>query len=110
MESRKQDNILLELEHKSKLAERDAKRFNLVISGLKEINNQSLVDMIDNLLNNLKVDFGVESSDRIYGRGKRAAPKEGHSPPPRPVIVIFLHQSYKAAVFEILKNLAGIDK
>ena len=109
-EARKHHNRIQELERKAELAERDAKRFNLVIEGLKEVNDQSLVDILDNLLIDLKVDFGVESCDRIYRRGKRLAPKDDRPLPPRPVIVTFLRQSYKAAVFKGLRNLTGIEK
>ena len=109
-ESRRHDTKLSALELKLELAERDARRSNIVLEGVAERKDQSLIDILQNLLDDLQVNLRTSECDKIYRRGKKQVTKDGSPPPPRPIVIVFVRLCYKIEVFKNLKNLAGIAR
>ena len=109
-ENRRHDTKLSELEKKLEFADRDSRRSNIVLEGIEENKDKSLIDILQDLLDDLQVSFGINDCDKIFRRGKRQTPREGFSPPPRPIVVVFVRLCYKVEVFKKIRNLTGIQK
>ena len=106
--SRRQDAKISDLEMKLEIMERDARRSNIVLEGVPEGKEQSLIEILQDLLSDLQVNIDTSGCDKIFRRGKRPAAKDNVTSTPRPIVVVFLRLSYKVQVFKNLRNLAGI--
>ena len=109
-ENKRQTVQLIDLENKLEILERDNRRSNIILEGVPEDKDQSLIDILDQLLKDLQVNMDTSACDKIFRRGRRQNAKDGASPNPRPIVVVFLRLSFKVQVFKNLKNLAGIPK
>ena len=108
--NRRQDAKMSELEMKLEFMERDARRSNIILEGVSENKDQSLIGILQELLADLQVNIDTSCCDKIFRRGKRPVAKDNVTSPPRPIVVVFLRLSYKVQVFKSLRNLAGIDR
>ena len=92
-ESRRHDAKLGELERKLEFGERDSRRSNIVLDGVEENKDRSLFDILQDLLEDLQVSFGSNDCDKIFRRRKQT-PREGYSPSPRPIVIVFVRLCY----------------
>ena len=109
-ENRRQDAKIEELEMKLEMIERDARRSSIVLEGVPEDKDQSLIDLLEDLLSDLQVNFGTGECDKIFRRGRRPVAKDNVVSTSRPIVIVFLRLSFKVAVFKGLRNLAGIAR
>ena len=90
--------MISELESKLELLDRDARKSNIVLEGVPEDKDLSLIDVLDHLLTDLQVNFGTSDCDKIFRRGKKPGQKDGASPKPGPIVIVFLRLSLKVQV------------
>ena len=100
-----------EYDEKFEMQEREKKRANLSIDGVLEIENLSLEKLMNDLFEDLSLDYKVaDVCNKIYRKGKFVTPTAGNMPRPRPIIVELYDASFKYEVFKNLKNMAGKEK
>ena len=91
--------------------ERDRKKSNISIEGVIEIENLSLEKFVNNLFEDLGLDYKVSNvCHQIYREGKYVAPSAGFMPRPRPIVVKLYDESFKFEIFKNIKNMAGKEK
>ena len=73
-ETRRHDARLSDLEKKLEFAERDSRKSSIVLDGVEEGKEKSLITILENLLGDLQVSFGTSECDKIFRRGKKWAP------------------------------------
>ena len=115
---------LADIEHKIELIERERRRNILIIEGVVEEEGISSPEIVEQLFQDLKLEFDSLVCDRIYRRGKttqgtgdglevagantnKRAPKKSR---PRPIVVGFKLIEEKIEVFKHLKNLRGNER
>ena len=100
-----------EYDSKFEAKDREAKRNNICIEGVIEIENLSLENLVDELFVDLGLDLKVSNvCEAIYRKGKWVNPVEGQVHRPRPIIVRFFDAATKFEIFKNLKKIAGSDK
>ena len=100
-----------EYDSKFEAKDREAKRNNICIEGVIEIENLSLENLVDELFVDLGLDLKVSNvCEVIYRKGKWVNPVEGQVHRPRPIIVRFFDAATKFEIFKNLKKIAGSDK
>ena len=91
--------------------ERQRKKANISIEGVLEIENLPLEKLVNDLLEDLNMDYKAQDiCSRIYRKGKFVKPTAGNMPRPRPVIVQFYDESFKYDMFKNIKKMAGNEK
>ena len=73
------------LEMKLEFMERDAQRSNIILEGVPEDKEQSLIDILEDLLTDLQVNFDTSACDKIFRRGKHPVMKENVCRRPDPL-------------------------
>ena len=100
-----------EYDKKFEIMERQRKRANISIEGVIEIENLPLEKLVNDLLEDLELDYKVQDvCSRIYRKGKFVTPTAGNMPRPRPVIVHFYDESFKYEIFKNIKKMVGKEK
>ena len=95
---------------RAEIRNRDEKRANLCLDGIQEDINCDLEHLVNDLFNDLGLDFRVRDvCQAIYRKGNQTS-GSGAKPKPRPVIIRFYEPIQKKSIFQNLKKLAGNAK
>ena len=112
---------LTDLEEKIEQLERDSRRNVMIIEGVNEEDGISSPEIVDDLLQDLKLDFDSHVCDRVHRRGKAQTgtsaiaaeqtgnARKGHNRP-RPIVVSFMRPIEKGKVFTNLNKLKGNER
>ena len=79
---------------------------NLIIEGIAESANENVRSKIDNLFEDLELDFGTDCCDLIYRKG----PKKQTTQRPRPIFVSFPYMRLKHKVLRNAYKLKEIEE
>ena len=100
-----------EYDFKFEQQEREKKKANISIKGVLEIQNLSLEKLVNDLFEDLNLEYKVQDlCNKIYRKGKYVSATAGNMPKPRSVIIQFYEESIKYEIFKNLKNMAGKEK
>ena len=84
----------------------DKRRHNLIIHGLKEENDTSPRQQVQNLFHDMGLPFDLEGTDAIYRIGRK--PKQGQRP--RPTVCELTRKYNKGEIYRRIKNLRDKPK
>ena len=112
---------LSELETKIEQLERERRRNNLVIDGLKEVEGEDIAELVKRVFREVGVVYDTSACTNLYRRGRKpvgererrlSGQQQQQQAPERPrsIVVVFLKQFDKSEFFRNLKNLKGKDE
>ena len=113
---------LSDLETKIEQLEQEKRRITLIIEGVKEQEDEDIVETVENIFKATGVDYNTRVCINVYRRGRK--PRDDHErrqsgqqqqqqtdrARPRPIVIVYLRQTEKGEIFSNLKNLKGKDE
>ena len=107
---RKVGQHLRTLTEKLEMLDRESRKKNIIIEGVKEDHELGPHDLVEQLFQDMKLSYDAGACDKVLRRGvRRQQGINGKTAAPRPIAVTFVREGRKAEFNKSLKNLKNVD-